>query len=112
MQPFPHFHWVAIDGKRPNIPENFIREEYIGGKTQGPLPVTQMIEQMDISMVSQPTKKATQQVIHNISKELQIFLENFEQRFRKEIKISRLSPNPLFQLTKELLISNCCLYRP
>lgn len=27
MQSFPHFHWVSIDGKRPMIPENFIREE-------------------------------------------------------------------------------------
>ena len=27
MKPFPHFHWFAIEGKRPNISENFIREE-------------------------------------------------------------------------------------
>ena len=27
MQPFPHFYWFAIEGKRPNIPENFIRNE-------------------------------------------------------------------------------------
>jgi len=27
MQSFPHFHWISIDGKRPMIPENFIREE-------------------------------------------------------------------------------------
>lgn len=27
MQFFPHFHWVTIEGKRPLIPENFIREE-------------------------------------------------------------------------------------
>jgi hypothetical protein len=112
MQPFPHFHWIAIDGKRPNIPENFIREEYVGGK-QGPVPVTQQLEQMDVSTISQPivNKKITQNVIHNISKELQIFLENFEQRFRKEIKISRLSPNPLFQITKELQISKDYLQR-
>lgn len=27
MQPFPHFFWFAIEGKRPNIPENFIRND-------------------------------------------------------------------------------------
>ena len=27
MQPLPHFYWFAIEGKRPNIPENFIRNE-------------------------------------------------------------------------------------
>lgn len=27
MQSFPHFHWVSIEGKRPMIPENFIRDE-------------------------------------------------------------------------------------
>ena len=28
MQPFPHFYWFSIEGKRPNIPENFIRNDY------------------------------------------------------------------------------------
>ena len=37
--------------------------------------------------------------------ELQIFLENFEQRFRKEIKTSKLNPNPLFSMSKELEVS-------
>lgn len=27
MQFFPHFHWISIEGKRPLIPENFIRDE-------------------------------------------------------------------------------------
>ena len=27
MQPFPHFYWFSIEGKRPNIPENFIRND-------------------------------------------------------------------------------------
>jgi len=51
------------------------------------------------------TKKIYIPLIHNISKELQIFLENFEQRFRKEIKISKLNPFPIFTMTKELEIS-------
>lgn len=113
MQPFPHFHWVAIDGKRPNIPENFIREEYIVNKPHSIVTNVSQIENLDVSIISQQqhpqssntNKKTHQSVIHNISKELQIFLENFEQRFRKEIKISRLSPNPLFKITKELQIS-------
>ena len=52
------------------------------------------------------TNKIYTPVIHNISKELQIFLENFEQRFRKEIKISKLNPYPIYTMTKELEISN------
>ena len=27
MQFFPHFHWICLEGKRPLIPENFIRDE-------------------------------------------------------------------------------------
>ena len=27
MQSFPHFHWISLEGKRPLIPENFIRDE-------------------------------------------------------------------------------------
>jgi len=27
MQAFPHFHWISLEGKRPLIPENFIRDE-------------------------------------------------------------------------------------
>ena len=104
MQPFPHFHWVAIDGKRPNIPENFIREEF-ASKVEGFQHVKESHDVTQPIQQSVPSKKINQPVIHNISKELQIFLENFEQRFRKEIKISRLSTNPLFTVTKELEIS-------
>lgn len=113
MQVFPHFHWIAIEGKRPNIPENFIREEIINK-----LPIEQVnskdtyvnINQQEIlantNINTQHAKaKVVPPVIHNISKELQIFLENFEQRFRKEIKSSKLNPNPLFSMSKELEVS-------
>jgi hypothetical protein len=113
MQVFPHFHWIAIDGKRPNIPENFIREEMISK-----IPTEQINSKDSIVNINQQENLAntninTQQakakvvppVIHNISKELQIFLENFEQRFRKEIKTSKLNPNPQFSMSKELEVS-------
>jgi len=113
MQVFPHFHWIAIEGKRPNIPENFIREEIINK-----LPIEQVNSKDTNVNINQQENLAntninTQQakakvvppVIHNISKELQIFLENFEQRFRKEIKTSKLNPNPLFSMSKELEVS-------
>ena len=103
MQVFPHFHWIAIEGKRPNIPENFIREEIINK-----LPIEQVnskdtnfnINQQEnlanTNINTQHAKaKVVPPVIHNISKELQIFLENFEQRFRKEIKTSKLHRNGL-----------------
>lgn len=54
---------------------------------------------------SEKSNKISGPLIHNISKELQIFLENFEQRFRKEIKTNKLNPNPNFSMTKELEIS-------
>ena len=115
MQPFPHFHWISIENKRPNIPENFIREEFKN-------PVTSNLNNNDLinndiimndlenkdnklSYNSDFKKKVVPPVIHSISKELQTFLENFEQRFRKEIKLSKLNPFPLFCLSKELQIS-------
>jgi len=39
-----------------------------------------------------------------------MFLENFEQRFRKEIKISKLNPYPIFTMTKELEISKTQIF--
>jgi hypothetical protein len=108
MQPYPHFHWVALDGKRPNIPENFIREDF--KVTPVSEDVKMQVEGIQ-SIVQQPNiekrnAKIIPPVIHNISKELQIFLDNFEQRFRKEIKVSRLSTSDIFTITKELAISN------
>jgi hypothetical protein len=133
MQAFPHFHWISIEGKRPNIPENFIRDTTI--------PQTMNIdEDANINFINPPTQTQTQSttqtnltnirpkggnvsstgmtaqakivypVIHNISKELQMFLENFQQRFRKEIKLSKLNTsNRIYrrslQMTKELEIS-------
>lgn len=127
MQVFPHFHWVAIEGRRPNIPENFIREEYKieqkekeGEIIAAEINVNQQINintqinQLNMINITtnqkgaqgQPSQaKVVSPVIHNISKELQIFLENFEQRFRKEIKTSKLNPSPLFTMSKELQIS-------
>jgi hypothetical protein len=115
MQPFPHFHWIAIENKRPNIPENFIREEYknpaLTGLNSSNLNtdiIMTEIENKDnrLAVNVDTKKKVVPPVIHNISKELQTFLENFEQRFRKEIKLSKLNPYPLFNLSKEIQISN------
>lgn len=117
MQVFSHFHWIAIEGKRPNIPENFIREEYKSNlniketkKEAGLLPfeinVNQAVnEKQQKIKVNKSGQKVVPPLIHNISKELQIFLENFEQRFRKEIKNLKLNPNAVFTMSKELQVS-------
>jgi hypothetical protein len=150
MQVIPHFHWIAIDGKRPNIPENFIREEYKTATNNPPhlttsdpandVKITEMknnntiINNIEINnsnlliqnniistegevpnivnninKTAQKGGKNSAQIIHNISKELQIFYENFEDRFIKEIKLSKLNPFPLFSLTKEMEKSNFLL---
>lgn len=114
MKPFPHFHWFAIEGKRPNISENFIREEIKD------LNVANNINKEKKSIdESKPKENIPQNqnntnvnkinnipVIHNISKELQIFFDNFIQRFRKEIKINKLNSTSQFlTITKELEVS-------
>jgi hypothetical protein len=116
MQPFPHFHWIALDGRRPNIPENFIRDEFRIVAQPGNEDSKMQVDGVGTNVNPQTgqqsaaEKKSTKvvpPVIHNISKELQIFLDNFEQRFRKEVKVSRLSSSPIFNITKELEISKC-----
>lgn len=135
MEVFPHFHWLVLDGKRPNIPENFIKETTVTVKhpkeIQNSVPSNTMQKQ-SISLANiqsfidyDQNKHQAQQmvmtnssmggmnekvsvvapIIHNISKELQIFLENFEIRLRKEIKLSKMNINVDKSLTKELNIS-------
>ena len=134
MKPFPHFHWFTIEGKKPNISENFIREEikdinaYNLSIKNTKNKILQSIEQQQIQQQekilneqimqsynianninnneNENKKNITKPVIHNISKELQIFFENFKQRFRKEIKINKLNiSNPYLKITKELEVS-------
>ena len=148
MQVFPHFHWIAIEGKRPVIPENFIREEYkninsatnengeekpktdmkvdlneIKGQTtislyqSGPVPTTQTnlndqysnLQANNINIEKKSGRsgniEVVSSIIHNISKELQIFFENFQDRFRKEIKKSLITQLPLVIITKEFALS-------
>ena len=104
MKIFPHFHWISIDGKRPNIPENFIRDTSLNINIGA---VSHEKEYKDTKEPHHTQKgvKVVPPIIHNISKELQIFLDNFEQRFHKEIKNSKLNPNPLFTTSKELEVS-------
>ena len=155
MQVIPHFHWIAIDGKRPNISENFIREEYkntpintmntpnnINFEPNNDVKMNDSknntiinnIELNNSNLIIQNSivnneggdnnnisnnvqyksnkksnMKVSTPVIHNISKELQIFYENFEDRLLKEIKLSKLNPFPLFSLTKEMEKSNIML---
>jgi hypothetical protein len=119
MKPLTHFYWISIDGKRPNIPENFIREEYKSSininnsniflkdvssdNIDNNNKINEKIDFQNTSNLNKP--KVVAPVIHNISKELQIFLENFEQRFRKEIKLSKINPYQLYNISKELQIS-------
>ena len=110
MQPFPHFYWFAIEGKRPNIPENFIRNEnqnqennkieeksFVDNKPKEENNNEELNKMNEENKdentntkeikINEPKKKKKKinHVIHNISKELQIFFENFKQRFQNEI---------------------------
>ena len=112
MQPFPHFYWFAIEGKRPNIPENFIRnenqnvdinnnkmeEEQINDNVSKDLNNDEEVNKINEEINNENNnkneikieeekkeEKKINHVIHNISKELQIFFENFKQRFQNEV---------------------------
>lgn len=93
MDTFPHFHWMSIDGIIPNISENFIRElietkkENLSNNDNNNLKLVEEKNKDYYGNIIAPDKSIViKPVIHNISKELQIFLENFELRFRKEIR--------------------------
>ena len=159
MQPFPHFFWFAIDGKRPNIPENFIRNDNQNQDIQkirqiqksqsnfllelDPSPDNMAKEINNNSNVnndnnesinnnkiiennenkniiqnnnenincfgmdnSKEETKKINHVIHNISKELQIFFENFKQRFKNEMNGNKMSNNrPYLYLSKDMQMS-------
>ena len=128
MQPFPHFYWFAIEGKRPNIPENFIRnenqantsnkieEEKIDNKIDNKKEEeinkineeknnNQIKNEINSNEKKEETKKINH-VIHNISKELQIFFENFKQRFQNEINGNKVNNNnPYLFLSKDMQMS-------
>ena len=157
MQPFPHFYWFSIEGKRPNIPENFIRNDnqnhdiqkirqeqksqsnflleldpspdnmakndpYLNdnnNQNNDPLNNSKIIENNDnnnldnndnkngfsLNDKNEETKKINH-VIHNISKELQIFFENFKQRFNNEMSGNKLNnTGPYLYLSKDMLMS-------
>ena len=124
MQPFPHFYWFAIEGKRPNIPENFIRNENqakdpnkieeektntnINNKKEEEINKineqnkeqnNQIKNEIEINEPKEEEKKINH-VIHNISKELQIFFENFKQRliYQKNYKFSSKILNRDFRM--------------
>jgi transcription initiation factor TFIID subunit 6 len=129
MQPFPHFYWFAIEGKRPNIPENFIRnenqnieinkieKEHLTNNeskeiTNNEESMNKINEESNNEnnyqneiKVEEPKKeqKKINHVIHNISKELQIFFENFKQRFQNEINAN--VNNHYLYLSKDMQMS-------
>ena len=129
MQPFPHFYWFAIEGKRPNIPENFIRnenqnieinkiekehltnnqskdiannEEAINKIKEENNSENNNQNEIKINETKKEEKKINH-VIHNISKELQIFFENFKQRFQNEINAN--VNNHYLYLSKDMQMS-------
>lgn len=159
MQPFPHFYWFAIEGKRPNIPENFIRNDNqnqdiqkirqqqksqsnflleldpspdnmakdsnninnniinesinnnINKESENDENNNNVIQNNDeningfgINNSKEETKKINH-VIHNISKELQIFFENFKQRFKNEMNGNKLNNRPYLYLSKDMQMS-------
>lgn len=123
MQPFPHFYWFALEGKRPNIPENFIRnenqpkdnnkkeEEKLSEIKENKVKDNNDEEDNKIKNEfnmedSKEEPKRINHVIHNISKELQIFFENFKQRFQNEINGNKIiNNNPYLYLSKDIQMS-------
>jgi len=161
MQPFPHFYWFAIEGKRPDIPENFIRNENQNQDNQKikhqksqnnylielePSSENNAKEENDINnnndnnesiknnnsnkinennengnIINQNNDdningfglnnnnkedmKKINHVIHNISKELQIFFENFKQRFKNEMNGNTINNRPYLYLSKDMQMS-------
>ena len=161
MQPFPHFYWFAIEGKRPDIPENFIRNENQNQDNQKikhqksqnnylielePSSENNAKEENDINnnndnnesiknnnsnkinennengnIINQNNgdningfglnnnnkedMKKINHVIHNISKELQIFFENFKQRFKNEMNGNTINNRPYLYLSKDMQMS-------
>lgn len=123
MQPFPHFYWFALEGKRPNIPENFIRnenqpkdnnkkeEEKVSEIKENKVKDNNDEEDNKIKNEfnmedSKEEPKRINHVIHNISKELQIFFENFKQRFQNEINGNKIiNNNPYLYLSKDIQMS-------
>lgn len=129
MNIFPHFHWMVIEGKRPNITENFIKDvnhkEYFDKKKSSFNLNRGDVNNFQIGNINQGNSLTINQIqggignnqliLHNISKELQIFMDNFEMRFRKEIKQGKVDENEngLFEISKELVISlNAIKYEP
>ena len=129
MQPFPHFYWFAIEGKRPNIPENFIRnenqnieinkieKEHLSNNESKDMnnneeTMSKINEESNSEnnnqneiKIEEPKKeqKKINHVIHNISKELQIFFENFKQRVQNEINAN--VNNHYLYLSKDMQMS-------
>jgi len=163
MSIFPHFHWISLEGKRPNIAENFIKDkqkkedkkvtfniknEKKEADDDRKLNISNNVTNIKIDTINKninnyyynynnetgklsnysnlnnfksndeanefkPTLNSQYNtlnlnekshvispVIHNITKELQIFQENFELRFRKEMKKIKLENNKLNNLKK------------
>lgn len=125
MEIIPHFHWLVIEGKRPNIPENFIKENLLENKKEKQDVAPHKISNFNPSigpsgnyadydinnfrlnqnLSLKENIQFSQPIIHNISKELQIFLENFEVRFRKEIKLAKIEISDNHNISTELNIS-------
>ena len=140
MQPLPHFYWFAIEGKRPNIPENFIRNENQNKdstkiKIENPYHNDNIQKENENNMNNDETvnkineennneikdennaeneteienskeeEKKINHVIHNIPKELQIFFENFKQRFQNEITGNKMNNNQYLSLSKDMQMS-------
>lgn len=104
MSCFPHFHWISIKGIKPNVPENYAKREDGQDFEDNLAKISKVNEPEEITKFADGKERSyrvVNPVIHNISKELQIFVENFEDRFRKEIKVSKLEGFPLSVATSE-----------
>lgn len=128
MKQFGHFHWLIIEGNKPNISENYINSNTVIYPSMDiDRDTNQLILMNELNLknnntVNNANKRASNVIVnqkdnsinnykvipklrHNISKEIAIFREEFEIIFNQEIKRNLLLKDTVISLMKETEIN-------
>ena len=95
LKPTVYFHWFNIKGQIPNICANKIKNEIIYSN----------INDCNKEIIQQGNKKIIQQFSKNLSKELIIFEENFEEIFQRDISENLINNSIFPKISKEMEIN-------
>ena len=95
LKPFVYFHWFNIKGQIPNICANKIKNEIIYSN----------IHDSNKEIIQQGNKKIIQQFSKNLSKELILFEENFEEIVERDISENLINNTILPKISKEMEIN-------